>query len=190
MRLLKRWRYLLIAFILFGIAGMAVAYVRSPDFRAAQAYARIHEGMSRDAARRILAEWGGEYPGKGQGHQIIRGLVFDDASDIFWFGSESSVCFEWGPDSTDPKRMVVTKKDLRQTTFTEWVSGFFDSFKAKTTVKEGVGFAVGTGATPATESNADDRIQELLNDPETQKQIREEWRRFKELDSQTPSTNK
>mgnify|MGYP001562807235 CR=1 FL=1 len=42
MRLLKRWRYLLIALVLIGTGGMAAAYLRSPGYRAAQAKSLVN----------------------------------------------------------------------------------------------------------------------------------------------------
>lgn len=181
MRMLKRWRYVLMALVLIGMGDMAVAYVRSPGYRGAQAYARIQEGMTRDEAYAIIIEWGG--------YSVIRtGIDFWD--ERYYFGDRCCVGFNLQSGSDEAGAACVKEKFLSRPTFTEWVSDLVDSFKPETNVTEGAGFAVGTGVPGTYSSDPNERMQELLNDPDTQKQIRKEWLRFKELDNQTPSTAK
>jgi hypothetical protein len=142
MRFVKRCRYPLIAIFVVGIGGMAVAYFRSPGYRAAQAYARIQEGMTRDEARKILAEWGGErfaanYQGPG------RGLRLPAWEDIYEFGARCAVTLEFEPNHDDWLGSRVSEKRLFRPTIIDWLCDSVNLFKP--TVDEGAGFSVGTG---------------------------------------------
>src|SRR5262245_25774118 len=105
MRFVKHWRFLLFALLVLGIGGRAVAYVRSPGYRAAQAFARIQEGMNPDQAHDIMRRLGGEICAIS--HTGIRFVEWDDRS--YWFGGRCYVHLKFPPISENGPHCLVEK---------------------------------------------------------------------------------
>jgi hypothetical protein len=164
MRLLKRWRSILFLLIVLGIGAMAMAYIRSPGYRAAQAFARIQKGMTFDDADKVLVEAG------GYRNRFRMGIpVFDE---MYSFGNGSVVGLNMHPDALQAEIPCVRDKFLRRPTFTEWVGDLIESFIPTTIVDDGAGFA----------NDANERMQELLNESENLAQISDEWQRFWQIE--------
>jgi hypothetical protein len=168
MPLLKRWRTLLIILVCSGIGWTVKAYIGSPGYRAAQAYARIHEDMTPDEIHKILRQYGGErMPTTYSG---VRFVEWDDR--WYWFSDHCSITVIFSPEG---KPQCVMEKQLRRQTFGGWLSSLLCSIKSS----------------PQTyQSDPGERAREMLVSTETLEQIREEWQRFRELERQTPSTAK
>jgi hypothetical protein len=171
MRFRKRWIHLLIVLVCGGVGWLVTAYFRSPGYRAAQAYARIHQGMTPNEAHETLRQFGGEIMASSSSGVSL--VEWDNRG--YWFSDDCSVTVIFSPKSADVEPQRITEKRLRQQTFGGWLSSLLCSVKSS----------------PQTyQSDPGERTREMLVEPETLEQICEEWRRLKDLERQIPSTVK
>ena len=165
MRLLKHRRYLLIALVLIGIGGVAVAYVRSPGYRAAQAFAKVQEGMTDEEAKSVMRQYGGEIMAGGSTGQWIKQPV--DFDHGYWFGDRCYVFVVFPIESPNGEPLRVKGKRLSRPTFSEWLSRCLQSIKSRM-------------ASYSSDSN--ERMQEMLNESEDLRATSGEWKRFWEIE--------
>jgi hypothetical protein len=126
MRFVKLWRYPLLVLFCISVAWAVTAYFRSPIYRASQAYARIHEGMTAQEADDILKQFGGEIVSIGfTGVQL-------EPYDLGgrWFGGRCYVNLKLTAKSVDNPTQYVTEKRLCRATFGQWLSDCLESIKS------------------------------------------------------------
>jgi hypothetical protein len=171
MRFLKHWRSLLIILLCIAVGGIARGYVRSPGYRAAQAFARIQQGMTEKEAVGVLRQFGGEIMAWSS-----TGVRLEKPVDVdvgFWFGDRCYVYLIFPAESPAGEPQLLKGKRLSRPSFSEWLSRLLCSIKS---------------GPQAYESDPSERMQELLNESENLCAVSDEWKRWWEIEQPTPSS--